>query len=131
MKIMIPEEGRLLDHSRIVPPLCRVWLVTPALVGLLLLGCSRESDSAETTTTLHAQAQPQPQPRVVRRNLGYPYAQEAPSREAARLPAKVESRLPIYEIRMSPQHLEMMDMNPYAPELYPATFTAGGVVYEN
>jgi spore coat protein H len=127
---MIPEKGANRSAcSQIIPPAGSVWLFAPLIVALLL-GCSRESDSAETTT-LHAQAQPQPRPRVTRRNLGYPYAQEAPSREAARLPAKVESRLPIYEIRMAPQHLEAMDMNPYAPDLYPATFTVGGVVYEN
>ena len=129
---MIPEEGiNCWARSRILPPARHVLLVAPVLVALLLLGCSRESDSAETTT-LHAQAQPPPRVQPpVRPNLGYPYAREAPSREAARLPAKVESRLPIYEIRMNPQHLEMMDMNPYAQELYPATFTASGLVYEN
>ena len=78
---MIPEEGSACwTRSRILPPVNRVWLVTPVLIALLLLRCSRDSDSAEHTT-LHAQAQP----RVARRNLGYPYARETPSREAARL----------------------------------------------
>ena len=97
------------------------------MLALLLAGCSRESDSAENT--LHAQAEP---PRLIRRvPPSYPRPDRPPSLEAARLPAKVESRLPIYEIRMDPQHLEAIDMNPYGEELHPATFTANGVVYES
>src|SRR5688500_10294166 len=114
---MTPENrGTGSAHSPKISDSSLLWLFSPLLTALLVLGCSRESDSAETS--LHAQAQPGP--RVIRPaarpNLGYP--QLLPpnlSSPAARLPAKVESKLPIYEIRMDPQHLEAMDMNPYAP----------------
>ena len=45
--------------------------------------------------------------------------------------ADVQSKLPIYEIRMKEQDLMMMDSNPYSPQGYPATFSAGGEVFEN
>ena len=51
--------------------------------------------------------------------------------ESFAVPEKVESNLPIYDIKMKASDLELMDMNPRAEEMYPATFTANGVVYEN
>jgi spore coat protein H len=140
MDVMTPENcGKGGVRLRMRPRAARVFcMLMPVFVVALLVGCSRESDSAETV----AQAQVQPQaPRraqppvgarpVVRRNFGYPMAEPATSREAARLPAKVESKLPIYDIRMKPEHLEAMDLNPYGEELYPARFTAEGVTYDN
>jgi spore coat protein H len=102
------------------------WLFSPALIALLLFGCGQQADSAETTILAQAERP------IIRPNLGYPRPmQPNPNSPATRLPAKVESKLPIYEIRMDPQHLEAMDMNPYGEESYPATFTANGTVYEN
>jgi spore coat protein H len=43
----------------------------------------------------------------------------------------VQSKLPIYDIKMKASDLELMDMNPRGEEMYPATFTANGVRYEN
>ncbi len=105
----------------------------PALAAVLLLGCSGESDSAEPGVQARDRFQAPGEPRPVRQaNYGYPQMlPPSASREAARLPAKVESKLPIYEIRIDPQHLEMMDIQPHSPELHPITFAADGVTYEN
>ncbi|HEX7859205.1 MAG TPA: CotH kinase family protein [Verrucomicrobiae bacterium] len=52
-------------------------------------------------------------------------------REEFAIKGKVDSKLPIYEIKIAPAHIEQMDMNPRGEQTYPATFTANGVAYEN
>src|SRR5438046_1798290 len=98
-----------------------------AAVVLLLPGCGQQ---AEAPVTL-AQVQPAPQaPRPA-----VPLSQRAASRpesnEALAVSTNLTSQLPIYEIRMKPEDLAAIDENAYGKNLYPATFIADGVVYEN
>lgn len=86
--------------------------------ALLIAGCGQQGPVAEETV----QAQ----------LPGNAVARERPaSREAFAITEEVQSKLPIYEIRMKPEALEAMEGNPYGEELHPATFVANGEVYAN
>lgn len=100
---------------------CR--LGTVALVALLI-GCGRQEPVAVEAAP---QVQAQLAPPIVRQRQFRP----EPARETFPVEANVQSKLPIYEIRMKPEDLQMMDNDPRGEELYPATFTANGVIYEN
>jgi spore coat protein H len=103
------------------------FIYRPALVGLatLLMSCSEKQPAAEEATV---QLQAQLAPRAVVRQR-----QVRPEQAGETFPVEpnVQSKLPIYEIQMKPEDLEMMDSDPRGEELYPATFRANGVVYEN
>lgn len=97
------------------------------MVGFVFGGCGRQEQAAADAAAEHAQLQYRQERRPV---ISPRFYQEKPA-ESFALPEKVESKLPIYEIRMKAEDLEMMDMNPRGEEMYPATFTANGVTYEN
>ena len=102
----------------------RFHVFLSALAALLVAGCGQQEPAAAGATE-HAQLQ-LPRSAVVRER---PVRRE-PTRESFALPAKVESKLPIYEIKMKPEDLEQMDNDPRGETLYPATLTADGVVYD-
>jgi spore coat protein H len=96
---------------------------TAPLLALFFLGCGQKQDAAELAA-----------PATVAQNRRpVPVLERAPETgtEAFVITGKVESKLPIYEIRMGPSDLEALEGNPYSNDLHPATFTAEGVTYEN
>ena len=68
---------------------------------------------------------PQLQPRFI--PGGRPIAQELPPQAEESL---AKSTLPLYELRMSPNDLRTIEMEPYGNTTYPATFIAEGKTYE-
>jgi spore coat protein H len=104
---------------------------SPAAIGtlslalLLVTGCGQQEPADADIQVAQLQYQQQ------RRAVVQPrYHSDKPA-ESFALPDKVESKLPIHDIRMKEEDLQMMDMNPRAEDLFPATFTANGVTYEN
>src|SRR4029079_9434480 len=92
---------------------------------MLFQGCGQKDDSPQ----LSAQAAPQlARPTPVPRLAAAPQA--SPAEAVAARPA-AQSKLPVYEVRMKEEDMQAMDSNPYSPQLYPATFSSGGEVFEN
>src|SRR5688500_6700750 len=104
---------------------CLRWCAV-ALATFLIAGCGQEPTAAAAPAEAQLQAQVQLPRRAVIRPGG-----RARSPGSFALPEKVESKLPIYEIKMSPDDLARMDSDPRGETLYPATFAAYGVVYDN
>src|SRR5688500_16637165 len=94
------------------------------VVVLFFAGCGQQEPVAADSA---------PQLQVERRpgRIVQPRSYAEKPAESFAVGEKVESRLPIYDIKMKASDLELMDMNPRAEEMYPATFTANGTVYEN
>src|ERR1051325_8812950 len=93
-------------------------------VALLLAGCGQRSKTPDVA------AQTPPQTHRAALALSEPPASQ-PEANTFALSPEAKSKLPIYEIRIKPRDLAAMDANPYGKDLYPATFAAEGVVYEN
>jgi spore coat protein H len=91
------------------------------------MSCGQQEPPAAEIQT-HAQLDyQQRRPAVTVRPRFY---QERPS-ESFAVPANVESKLPIYDIQMRAEDLEMIDMNPRGDDLYPAKFTANGTAFND
>src|SRR5688500_16477122 len=99
-------------------------------VAACIAGCGEQQPVAANNTPDQRLQHRQPAPRQVGQPRFYQDGQQANTAEFA-IKGKVESKLPIYELNIAPEHLQQMDMNPRGEEVYPATFTANGVTYEN
>ena len=95
------------------------------LVCCLFSGCG-EQPAAPLQAATVTRSTPAPPPLLAR---PVEDVEEEPAPAVAE--PNANSKLPAYEIRMNARHLAAMDQNPYGEELYPATFTAEGVTYEN
>jgi spore coat protein H len=67
------------------------------------------------------------QPRARFTPVGGSLAQELPLQAEESL---AKSTLPLYELRMTPSDLRSIEMEPFGNTTYPATFVAGGKVYQ-
>lgn len=105
------------------------WAI--GLAALLLAGCGEQEPAAVAAEAEAGDAEARLQYQQRRQAVVQPRFYTEQANEAFAVPTNVQSKLPIYEIRMQPEDLQMMDMNPRGEELYPATFTANGVTYEN
>jgi spore coat protein H len=97
-----------------------------SMAALLFFGCGRQ----EQATAESSGAPPQYQGRI-EQVVHHAHLHGEVQNQAFAVKANVESKLPIYEIRMNPGDLQSMDVNPRGDETYPATFMANGVTYEN
>ena len=94
-----------------------------ASAALLIAGCGQHEPAA-AGAEVQAQLPRAPVARERQVRLQQP-------NESFAVEGNVQSKLPIYEIHMRPEDLEMMDNNPRGEELFPATFKTKGEVYEN
>src|SRR5262245_38729163 len=93
----------------------------------LFEGCGRQPEAPATARPVDRLREERRVAVPIRRNV----APQEESDQAFAVSAEVNSKLPVYEIRMKPADLAAMDSNPYGTDLYPATFVADGVTYEN
>jgi spore coat protein H len=94
-----------------------------ALLMLTAPGCGREEDESPPS--------PPPGVQFQRNRMHRSPAADFDTKPdfTAELPR--DSKIPVYELRMEPQHVAALERNPYSNETYPATFVARGTVYEN
>jgi spore coat protein H len=96
--------------SRNVPAAC-------LLAGLFIAGCGRQEEPAVSP----------PMQVEVMSQISVREQTFQPQFRAER----IESKLPVYEILMDRQDLMRMDQNPRGEELYPVSFKANGVIYND
>ena len=106
-----------------------LWqLVFIALLSTTVVGCDRRTDAPVSSRNAQLESR---QAELLVQNAA------APDRPTNRVSATASSavpqasKLPVYELKMDPKELRMLEGNPGSNETHPATFIAEGQVYTN